>query len=218
MSREAKILIAIAAVVAIGVSVLIVVGAKNESAGQPKAGGDKLVRADSYQTQKGAPVTLVEFGDYQCPACAAAQPAVEQLRKDYGPKLNFVFRNLPLTSLHKNAKPSAEAAEAAGAQGKYYEMNSLLYQNQRQWSESANPIPLFVTYAQQLGLDTNRFKSEVESAKYEEKIKRDLDDDNALGLNSTPSFFVNGTRVESAAQLKAAIDTALKTASPVPAG
>lgn len=217
MGREAKILIAIGAVVAIGVSVLIVVSAKNESAGQPKAGGDQLVRDDSYQTHKGAPVTLVEFGDYQCPACAAAQPTVEQLRKDYGPKLNFVFRNLPLTSLHKNAKPSAEAAEAAGAQGKYYEMNALLYQNQTQWSESPDPINLFVTYAQQLGLDTNRFKSEVESATYEAKIKRDLDDDNALGLNSTPTFYVNGARVESFNQLKAAIDAVLKTASPIPA-
>lgn len=217
MSREAKILVAIAAVVAVGVSVLIVVNAKNESAGQPKASGDRLVRGDSYQTQQGAPVTLVEFGDYQCPACGAAQPTVEQLRKEYGPKLNFVFRNLPLTQLHKNAKAGAEAAEAAGAQGKYYEMNSLLYQNQKTWSESANPISFFMTYAQSLGLDANRLKSEVEAAKYNQKIQRDLDDTNALGLNSTPSFYVNGAPVESAAGLKAAIEAALKTASPVPA-
>lgn len=217
MSREAKILAAIAAVVAVGVSVLIIAGASNKSGGQPKAGGDQLVREDSYQTQKGAPVTLVEFGDYQCPACAAAQPTVEQLGEEYGPKLNVVFRNLPLTQLHKNAMASAEAAEAAGAQGKYYEMNSLLYQNQAQWSENPNPITLFVNYAQSLGLDTGRLQSEVEAAKYEDKIKRDLDDTTALKLNSTPSFFVNGQRVESVGQLKAAIEAALKTASPVPA-
>ena len=216
MGREAKILIAVGAAVAVAVSVLIIAGSGSKS--EPKVGGDKLVRADSYQTQADAPVTLVEFGDYQCPACAAAEPTLKQLKQEYGPRLNFVFRNLPLTSLHKNALASAAAAEAAGAQGKYYEMNSLLYQNQRQWSESANPISIFVTYAQQLGLDANRLKSEIESDKYKEKIDRDLKDAESLSLNSTPSFLVNGTPVESAAQLKAAIEAALKTARPVPAG
>ncbi len=217
MSKEAKILTVIGVVIAIGVSALIVVGAKDDSKNQPKASGSQLVRDDSYQTNKSAPVTLTEFGDYQCPACGAAQPVIEQLKQAYGPRLNVVFRNLPLVQIHKNAKPSAEAAEAAGAQGKYYEMNSLLYQNQAQWSESVNPITFFVTYAQQLGLDANKLKSDVESLAYDKKIQRDLDDASALNLNSTPSFFVNGQRVESAGQLKAAIEAALKTAAPVPA-
>lgn len=216
MGKEAKILIAVAAVVAVGVSAMILIGSGSKS--EPKAGGDTLVREDSYQTQSGAPVTLVEFGDYQCPACGSAQPVVEQLKQEYGPKLNVVFRNLPLTQIHKNALASANAAEAAGAQGKYYEMNSLLYKNQGQWSSAANPMNFFVTYAQSLGLDTNRLKSEVETQKYKNKIDRDLKDAEKLGLNATPSFFVNGTPVENASDLKAAIEAALKTAQPAPAG
>jgi protein-disulfide isomerase len=216
MGKEAKILIAVAAVVAVGVSALIIAGSTSKST--PKAGGDKLVRADSYQTNKGASVTVVEFGDYQCPACGAAEPTVESIKQEYGSKINFVFRNLPLTQLHKNALAGANAAEAAGSQGKYYEMNQLLYQKQKEWSEAANPINFFVTYAGQLGLDANKLKSEVENQSYKEKIERDLKDAESLGLNATPSFFVNGKPVENVGQLKAAIEAALKTAAPAPAG
>ncbi len=216
MGREAKILIAVAAVVAVGVSALIIAGSGGKS--EPKAGGSELIREDSYQTHEGAAVTLVEFGDYQCPACGAAQSTVEKLKEEYGPKLNVVFRNLPLTQIHKNALAGAQAAEAAGAQGKYYEMNSLLYKNQNQWSSAGDPVTFFVTYAGQLGLDADKLKSEVQSQKYKDKIDRDLKDAETLNLDSTPSFFVNGTPVESASDLKAAIEAALKTAQPAPAG
>lgn len=213
MSKEAKILMAVAAVVAVGVSALILLGAKDTSEVKPKAGGDKLVREDSYQTNKGAAVTVVEFGDYQCPACATAQPAVQRLKSEYGPKINFVFRNLPLDQ-HQNAQSSAEAAEAAGAQGKYWEMNDALYQGQSQWSNQANPVNIFVTLAQRLGIDVNTFRADIEAKRFADKIKRDLDDSNALQLSSTPSFFVNGTPVDDVGGLKAAIEAALKTAQP----
>ncbi|MSU75978.1 disulfide bond formation protein DsbA [Patescibacteria group bacterium] len=213
MSKEAKILIGIGVLVAVGVSAMILLNAKDTSTAKPKAGGDKLIREDSYQTNKDVKVTIVEFGDYQCPACGAAQPIVKQIKSEFGPKINFVFRNLPLQQ-HPNAKVGAEAAEAAGAQGKYYEMNELLYANQSQWSTQANPISIFVTYAQKLGLDTGQFEAEVKASKYADKIQRDLDDSQSLSLSSTPSFFVNGTAVEQASGLKAAIEAALKTAAP----
>ena len=218
MGKEAKILIAVAAVVAVGVSTLILVNGKDTSEVAPKAGGDTLVREDSYQTNKGAPVTVVEFGDYQCPACAAAQPQLEQIKAQYGAKVNVVFRHFPLSDIHPNAKNSAEAAEAAGAQGKFYEMTNALYQQQQQWSAAQNPTNVFVTIAQGLGLDVNQFRSDIESNRFLDKINRDLADANGLKLQATPTFFVNGTQVEDVSGLKAAIDAALKTASPAPAG
>jgi protein-disulfide isomerase len=213
VGKEAKILIAVAVAVAIGVSAMILLNAKDTSSEKPKGGGGNIVREDSYQTNKGAKVTVVEFGDYQCPACGAAQPIIQQINSEFGPQINFVFRHLPLAQ-HKNALPAAEAAEAAGAQGKFWEMNDLLYKNQSQWSPQANPLNIFVTYAGQLGLNLETFKTDVQSNRFQDKIKRDADDAKALNLASTPSFFVNGVPVEQASQLKAAIQNALKTAAP----
>lgn len=214
MSKEAKILIAVGAVIAVGVSALILVGAKDKAEVKPESGGDNIVREDSYQTNKGAAVTVVEFGDYQCPACKSAQPTINQIKSEFGPRINFVFRHLPL-SQHKNARVSAEAAEAAGAQGKFWEMTDLLYENQSQWANQSNPINTFVTYAGQLGLNVDQFRTDVENERYKDKIQRDFDDAQALKINSTPTFFVNGTLVEDVAQLRAAIQNALQTAAPV---
>lgn len=213
MSKEAKILIAVGAVIAVGVSALILVGAKDKTGVKPKEGGDNIIREDSYQTNKGAAVTVVEFGDYQCPACKAAQPTVNQIKSELGPRINLAFRHLPL-SQHKNARVAAEAAEAAGAQGKFWEMTDLLYENQSQWANQSNPTNIFVTYAGQLGLNVEQFRTDVENERYKDKIQRDYDDAQALKINSTPTFFVNGTVVEDVAQLRAAIEAALRTAAP----
>lgn len=150
-----------------------------------------LVRADSHQTNKDAKVSVVEFGDYECPACAQAYPIVKQLEKDYGDKVNFVFRNYPLTQ-HKNAQIAAEAAEAANAQGKFWEMHDKLYEKQSEWGESDSPMDKFLVYAKDLGLDVNKFKSDVSSSKYSTFIQSDVSDGNTVGINATPTFYVNG--------------------------
>ena len=154
----------------------------------PKRCGHMTGKAD-------AKVTVVEFGDFECPSCADAYQPMNDIIKQYSsnPNFNFVFREFPLSSIHPNADISAEAAEAAGEQGKFWDMHDLLYKNQGEWASSSNPITLFVKYAQQLGLDTNKFQTEVQAAKFANVIKADGDDGNAANVTATPTFFVNGT-------------------------
>lgn len=208
MGREAKILLGIALAVAIGVSALIVAGSKDTAKVEPAADGSQLVKEDSRQTKPGAKVTLVEFGDFQCPACAQAQPVVNQLKQQYPEQLNLVFRHFPLRSIHKNAEVSAQAAEAAGEQGKFFEYADLLYARQTEWANDPNPYPKFEAYAKSIGIDTGRFKAAYDAKKFADLIKRDEKDGGTLGVNSTPTFFVDGQKVETT-RLKATIDAAV---------
>ncbi len=153
-----------------------------------------LVKDTSHMLGKpDAKVTVVEFGDYQCPACGAAYPELKKLTDAYksNPNFTFVFRNFPL-SQHKNAPESAEAAEAAGAQGKYWEMHDLLYEHQNDWANADDPTSFFVTYAQTLGLDTDVFKQALATKKYESVIAADQADGNKIGVNHTPDMYING--------------------------
>ena len=140
-----------------------------------------------------AKVTMVEFGDYQCPACAIVYPELEKVIEKYNKNLNFnyVFRNFPL-SQHANAMIAAETAEAAGAQHKYFEMEKALYTNQLEWGENANPMPFFLKYAEKLGLDVTKFKSDVENKTFASTIQADASDGQTLGINHTPTVFING--------------------------
>jgi protein-disulfide isomerase len=149
-------------------------------------------------------VTLTEYGDYQCSACKSFYPVVKQVKDKYAGKVRFQFRNLPLTSMHPNAFAGARAAEAADLQGKFWEMHDLLYENQDPYGASgwvASKDPLsdhFVDYAKQLGLDTTKFKTDFASATVNNRINADLDTFKATKSQlSTPTFFINGTRVES---------------------
>ena len=170
-----------------------------------------LVRADSHMTgQVGAKVTVVEFGDYQCPACANVEPFLKQLVDTYktNPDFNFVYRNFPLPQ-HANANISAEAAEVAGTQGQYWEMHELLYKNQKDWAEVAQPIDIFVGYAKTLGLDTVKFRTDVEAGKFASFINSDKNDGDTVGIAYTPTVFLNGVEVTDLNTLKAKIDEAL---------
>jgi protein-disulfide isomerase len=156
------------------------------------------VRSDSHITGVAdAKVTLVEFGDYQCPACGQAEPIVEQIREAYKDQsFRFVFRNYPL-SIHPNAPAAAEAAEAAGAQGKFWEMHDLLYENQTSWADSADPKGQFSQYAKQIGIaDLNKFDQQVKSTYYAARIRADQKDGDSLGVQVTPTFFLNGQKIE----------------------
>ena len=152
-----------------------------------------LSNENSHSTENGTlsyPVTMVEFGDYQCPACGYAQPIVEKVLAD-NPKVKLISRNFPLAQ-HQNALVAAEAAEAAGAQGKFWEMHKALYTNQDIWSTMATPMDAFVEMAKQLNLDVEKFKQDVQANKFADIITKDRNDGIALGINSTPSFFING--------------------------
>ena len=155
-----------------------------------------------------APVTIVEFTDYQCPSCAQTLPVLEKLAEEYGGRVNLVVRDFPLQQ-HAEAFKAAEAAEAARAQGKYWEYVRLLYARQ-----SALDVSNLKEYASQLGLDRKEFDRVLESGKYAPQVQRDVQDGRKLGVDSTPVVFVNGRRVveKTYEALKASIDAALKTA------
>ncbi len=211
MSSEVKILLGLGIVCAVFIGVIVMFSSSSQSV--PSNSQDALVRADSNKIEApGSKVTLVEFGDYQCPACGAAEPVVEKVRNEYKGKITFVFRNFPLPQ-HANALVAAEAAEAAGAQGKYWEMNEILYAHQNDWSNSSDPTNIFVGYAKDLGLDTTKFKDSVTGNKFDQKIKADETDGNTLGVNSTPTFFLNGEKLvggQSYDTFKSKIDALLK--------
>ncbi len=214
MSNEAKVLIGISiATIAIVIGASVIVGGKSPSEdAAPIANTEALVRSDSHvEGAKTNKVTIVEFGDFQCPACGAAHPVVAQILREYQGKVTFVFRNFPLP-MHPNAPMAAEAAEAAGAQGKFFEMHNLLFTNQKEWENSKNPLDQFTQYAKELKLDEAKFKSDVEGKKYAKKIEKDVSDGYAVGVNSTPTFFINGVKQEGGLpynEFKEKIDAAL---------
>lgn len=161
----------------------------------PEERTDLLIKSDSNKiASDSAKVTIVEFGDYQCPACAVAHPQVKQVLAEYPGKVSFVFRHFPLPQ-HSNALIAAEVAEAAGKQGKYWEMHDKLYISQAEWSDSSAPLDLFTGYAQGIGLNTEQFKSDVSANSSYDKIMSDKKDGELLQVNSTPTFYLNGIKM-----------------------
>ena len=138
-----------------------------------------------------APVTLVEYGDYECPYCGMASPIVKRARQDLGTRLCFVFRNFPLAESHPHARIAAQAAEAAGAQGKFWEMHDMLFEHQ-----DALEVEDLVGYAKSLGLDVQQFARELETGTYEKRVRDDFRSGVRSGVNGTPTFFVNGSRYD----------------------
>jgi protein-disulfide isomerase len=166
--------------------------------------------ATDDQPSKGsekAAVTLVEFTDFQCPSCAKTQPALERIAAEYGERVRLVVRDYPL-SQHKDAQKAAEAAEAAREQGKYWEYAALLFQNQ-----SALQAEKLKEYASRVGLDRAKFDAALDSGKFTESVRRDLNDGDRVGVMGTPTVFVNGRRADASYEgLKAAVESALNTA------
>lgn len=156
-----------------------------------------------------AAVTLVEYGDYECPYCGMAYPVVKNAQRALGKDLRFVFRNFPLAEAHPHARVAAQAAEAAAAQGKFWEMHDTLFVHQ----DALGPEDL-VAYAETLGLDTGRFLRELKSGTYEKRVREDFRSGVRSGVNGTPTFFVNGYRYdESWANAEAFIEALREAAS-----
>jgi protein-disulfide isomerase len=136
-----------------------------------------------------APLTLVEYGDYQCPYCKTAHPILMEVRRMLGTRLRFVFRNFPLSQIHPDAQHAAEAAEAAAAQGKFWQMHDLLFE--RQWALDDEHL---VEYAEELGLDGRRLSIELEEGTHRARVRDDFMGGVRSGVNGTPTFFINGIR------------------------
>jgi protein-disulfide isomerase len=134
---------------------------------------------------------LVEFGDFQCPACGVAYPVARKIKEEYAGRINFVFRHYPLQG-HLNAFNAAMAAESAANQGKFWEMHDKLYEKQKEWSDSDKWLDIFIKYAKDLGLDIEKFKTDMNDTRLGERIRADQTDGNAAGLTATPTFYLNG--------------------------
>jgi protein-disulfide isomerase len=146
---------------------------------------------DHIQGSSGAAVTLLEYGDYECPYCGAAYPIVKQVQEQLGDRLRFVFRNFPITTAHPHAEQAAEAAEAAAADGKFWPMHDLLYENQQRLEDDD-----LAGYADELGLDVARFKRELAEHAHAQRVRDDFMSGVRSGVNGTPTFYINGVRYE----------------------
>ena len=139
-----------------------------------------------------APVTLEEFADFQCPSCGAYYPELKKIEAEFGDRLRVIFRERPLVPPHEHALIAAQAAEAAGLQNRFWEMHDKLYENQKTWSEANDVVPMFVDYAKQVGLDPDRFMRDLNGEAVAARIFQDGKRAHALGIDATPTFFVNG--------------------------
>lgn len=151
---------------------------------------------DWIKGNKEAQVTLVEYLDFECEACGAYYPVVKRLSEEFGAEVKFVNKYFPLPG-HKNSMTSALAVEAAGRQGKYWEMHNLLFENQRDWGEKQAPDPkIFENYAKSIGLDMEQYTRDIASPELKARIERDRKEGQKLGLSGTPSFYLNGKKIE----------------------
>ncbi|MBU6321062.1 MAG: DsbA family protein [Patescibacteria group bacterium] len=202
------------------VSLAIVIGAAVLLANRSAAPGftattvSAVTASDHARGDASSTVSVIEYGDYECPACGAYEPLVEQLAKEYGDRVNFVFRNFPLAEIHQNAMAGAEAAEAAARAGKFWEMHDLLYAKQNEWSVASGAAVMqdLNGYAKSLGLDVAQFDADMQSPAVAAKIQADIASGNAAEVNHTPTFFINLKQIpnpNSYAAFKSAIDSAL---------
>lgn len=191
--------------------------------------GNSTTIADHTKGNSKAKVIVFEYGDYQCPGCAGAQQNLPKIEATYNDTVLFVFRNYPLSSIHPNALAAASVAEAAGLQGKYWEMHDLLYANRDQWvnasADQRNGV--FNSFAKQLGLNIDQFNTDLSSDKIAKKIQTDLALGNKAGVNgTTPTMFINSTKTDTdttndliqqqGTKLMDKLDEALKAAGVTP--
>ncbi|HSB26775.1 MAG TPA: thioredoxin domain-containing protein [Pyrinomonadaceae bacterium] len=142
-----------------------------------------------------APAKLEEFGDFECPPCGMFHPILVEMHKEFGDKLQITFREFPLAPAHQHAIAAASAAEAAGLQGKFWEMHDLLYENQKAWHESFDVRPIFEGYAKQIGLDMNRYQRDLNGEEVAQRILADGKRGHSMGVKGTPTVFLNGKEV-----------------------
>jgi protein-disulfide isomerase len=162
---------------------------------------------DHAQGPSDAPVTLVEYGDYECPHCGRAYPIVKEVQRRLGSKLRFVFRNFPLSESHPHAEHAAEAAEGAAVHGQFWEMHDALYEHQGALDDAH-----LVGYAANLGLDAKAFAAELRARAHQARVREDFMSGVRSGVNGTPTFFINGVRFDDSWDPDT-LTNALKTAS-----
>ena len=150
-----------------------------------------IAASDHAWGNPAAAIELVEYGDFQCPYCGRAYPIVKELKAELKDHIKFIFRNFPLTKIHSQAKQAALAAEAAGLQGKFWEMHDLIFENQKHLNNNA-----LIRYAESIGLTIDEFRNDILRADLSEKVDAHFMSGLRSGVNATPTFFINGQRYE----------------------
>ncbi len=189
MSKRLWALIAVLILIFVGVTVM-----KNNKTNAPSASNQPTSHIEG-STSTG--VSLLEYGDYECPYCGNYFSIVKQVAAQYNDKITFQFRNLPLSQVHPNAFAAARAAEAASLQGKFWQMHDLLYETQSAWVSSSAPISMFDTYAKQLGLNITQFDRDFASSKVNDAINADMNAFAKTGdVTETPTFYLDGKKIQ----------------------
>lgn len=201
MSKGFWAIIAIV-VIAFGGVILFNGNDKKESSGSGSGKDSNL--SQNVIGNNSANVVLVEYGDYQCPYCAQYYPTVKSAVAEFKDQIKFQFRNFPLTNSHPNAFAASRAAEAAALQDKFWEMHDALYQpsNNQAWSQASNPNTYFEQYAKEIGLNLAQYKKDFASSQVNDIINADMAEGTRLGITGTPSFFLNGKKIEISNDLK----------------
>ncbi len=192
MSNKTKpiVVIVIAVLAAAGIALYL-----SRQSAAPRTGADGSLASSGGGHVRGnsaAPVTLVEFGDFQCPSCGYYHPIVDELVLRYPDKVKLEFHHYPLVQMHAHALDAAMAAEAAGNQGKYWEMHDMLYDHQKEWDRLLNTDAQFLAYAGSLGLDANKFLRDMKSTDVQNRILEDIQRGSAAKVSGTPTFFIDG--------------------------
>lgn len=150
---------------------------------------------DWFKGRKDAKVVLIEYSDFQCPACGYFFPILRELESEFGGQVKFIYRHFPLTQIHPNAELAALAAEAAGRQGKFWEMHDVIFENQAEWSNQPNPQATFVEYATRIGIDEQRFQQDLLRGAVKQAVEKDQRSGEQAGVDATPTFFLNGRKL-----------------------
>lgn len=190
---------AIALIVLIIAGLIMLVSSPSSIGTNQTANVAPVSAKDITNGQNKAKVTLIEYSDFQCPACAAYHPLIKQLLTEYEGKIYFVYRIFPLTRIHPNAKISSRAAYAAYKQNKFFEMSDLLFNGQKDWSNESDPSGIFIDYAESLELDAKKFEDDMNSNEAKNYVDAAENQATSEGINSTPTFILNGVKIKNPA-------------------
>jgi protein-disulfide isomerase len=184
------IIIAVVAIIAVIGGAVLLSDNKNEDSGASTVGSNNVYGTSSTG------VTVVAYEDFECPACGGFFPIFSEVKEKYKDQVSFQFKHFPLVQIHPNATAAHRAAEAAAKQGKFWEMHNILFQNQLTWRGTDNAAATFASYATQIGLDMAKYNADVASSEVISIINKDIEDGKNLGVDGTPSFFVDGKKIE----------------------
>jgi protein-disulfide isomerase len=193
--KKVGTIIGVVLVVIVSILGLVKLAGSSDSSSSSGINVPPVSKSDITEGNPKAKVTLIEYADFQCPACAAYHPLINQLLADFNGKIFYVYRMFPLSALHKNALISAQAGYAAYKQGKFFEMDDYLFSKQTEWADLSDPTTAFTDYAKLLKLDTNKFKTDMNSDEAKNYVADSENQASSTGINATPTFFVNGKQI-----------------------